>query len=321
MQQAEHRSANRPLLPVILAVLIGCIALIVSICAIVRSCSLPSNASSNFAETPTPSTYVELHGEVDPSSPAVSLDENAVSLVAYTGNGLSLGDDGALTVALDPGHGAEDEGTSGFGLIESSVTWAICSYCAAYLEKIDSVDVVITRGEDENPSLEERALAAVQADADILVSLHINYNEQDARLNGAYIYYPTALTGYLYEETGVVGETVAANIMNELASLGLTDNGIVDEPLRVNPFDEEDASYTYPNDDSGFSDYYGIIRWPRYYGIAAVLVEHAFLSNNADAALLADETFLQELGEADARGILAAFGYEVVGNESDASTV
>ena len=47
------------------------------------------------------------------------------------------------------------------------------------------------------------------------------------------------------------------------------------------------------------------------YGLAAVLVEHAFLSNSSDAALLSDPLFLQALGEADARGVLEAYGFEV----------
>ena len=298
-----------------------CIAFIVAFCAVVCTCSPRGNSLSTEAETPAATAGTSSTAEDTP------LVAEAASIATRTSDGLPLGDDGVLTVVLDPGHGGDDQGTSGYGLIESDVVWAVCEYCAAYLEQVDGVEVVLTRGETENLSLGDRALVAADAGADILVSLHINYNEQDPRISGAYVYYPTELSPYLYEETSLVGQGVAASIMDELTTLGLTDNGVVEEPLPIDPFDDESLRYAYPNDDSGFSDYYGIVRWPRYYGVAAVLVEHAFLSNYADAELLSDEAFLQALGEADARGILEAlgeadargileaFGYEIIGDE------
>lgn len=295
-----------PFPPIALIVVAACIVFIVVFCAVVCSCGARTTAS-----TSTGTTAETLAETTVDNTEAATVVEETTSLATYVGGGLSLGDDGILTVVLDPGHGAEDEGTSGYGLIESDIVWTISSYCAAYLEQVDGVEVIITRGENENVSLQDRALVATEYETDIMVSLHVNYNEDDERINGTYIYYPTELTSYLLEETSLPAQTVAAYIMEELVSLGLTNNGIVDEPLHINLFDEEDAHYAYPDDDSGFSDYYGIIRWPRYYGIAAVLVEHAFLSNSSDAALLSDESFLQALGEADARGILEAFGFEI----------
>ena len=306
---APTPQSNPVVSPIALTVVAVCIAFIVAFCAVVCACSPRGNSSNTKAET--------LAATADTSSTAedTPLVAEAASIATRTSDGLSLGDDGILTVVLDPGHGGEDQGTSGYGLIESDVVWAICEYCAAYLEQVDGVEVVLTRGETENLSLEDRALVAVDAGADILVSLHINYNEQDPRISGAYVYYPTELSPYLYEETSLAGQEVAASIMGELAALGLADNGVVEEPLPIDPFDDESLRYAYPDDDSSFSDYYGIVRWPRYYGVAAVLIEHAFLSNYADAELLSDEAFLQALGEADACGILEAFGYEIVGDE------
>ena len=236
---------------------------------------------------------------------------SGTQVVTWEGDGLSMGDDGVLLVALDPGHGGDDQGTSGFGLIESDINWTICEACAAYLEQVDGVEVLVTRDQDQNLEIKERAIVAAGAGADILVSLHINYNEEDSRVSGAYVYYPCEKSSYLREETSLPGLEVTGDIMGELSSLGLVANGVITETMRVGDYGKDADHYAYPDDTSGISDYYGIIRWPRMYGLAAVLVEHAFLSNSSDAALLSDPLFLQALGEADARGVLEAYGFEV----------
>lgn len=99
--------------------------------------------------------------------------------------------------------------------------------------------------------------------------------------------------------------------MGGLSALGLADNGVITQTMRVDDYGEGADRYAYPGDTSGISDYYGIIRCPRMYGLAAVLMEHAFLSNPSDAELLANVSFVQALGEADARGILEAYGFEI----------
>ena len=43
--------------------------------------------------------------------------------------------------------------------------------------------------------------------------------------------------------------------------------------------------------------------------MTGVIVEHAFLDHASDAAKLKDENFLKKLGEADAAGIAATYGF------------
>lgn len=285
--------------PIIAVVLVIVLALCLG--GIVHACA-SSRAGSTTDTTPN------IGDSITESS---TEDATSSSTAVRTEDGLSVGDDGVLTIVLDPGHGAEDGGTEGYGLVEDELNWTICYYCAAYLESYEGVEVVISREEDENPDLEDRALVAVEVDADLLVSLHINFNEEDSSVSGVYVYYPNETSTWA-AETSVEGKIIATAIAEELASLGLVNNGAWEYTLRVDLNSEADAKYVYPNDTTGITDYYGMVRWPRMYGITAVLVEHAFLSNVGDAGLLSSEEFLKAMGEADARAILEAYGYVIV---------
>lgn len=244
--------------------------------------------------------------DVEAASSAPSTASASSSLVPDVT--LSLGDDNALVVALDPGHGAEDGGADDNGLTEKDLCWTIAGYCAAYLEE-HGVQVVLTRAEDENPDLSDRAQVAADAGADVLVSIHINSNDEDSSLRGATVYYPTEKTSYLRAETATAGHVLARYILAGLVGLGLENNGATDNPTTVDLSDPNELEkLAYSGDTSGVSDYYGVIRGARKLGIPGLIVEHAFQSNPDDAAMLAMDSFLRALGEADAKAILAAYG-------------
>ncbi|MEE8716072.1 MAG: N-acetylmuramoyl-L-alanine amidase [Coriobacteriales bacterium] len=226
----------------------------------------------------------------------------------FSGGAIPVGDDGTLTVAIDPGHGGDDSGTEESGLVEADICWTVANYCVGYLED-HGVTVVLTRGRTTNPTLEDRTQVAVNAGADALLSVHINYNDQDPGLSGVTVYRPTDQTSYLEQTTTVPATALANNVIGELTAIGLNSNGAVSQELYIDPNDATQAKYAYPGDTSNVSDYYAMVRWPRKYGIPAVLVEHAFLSNEGDRELLSDDGFLKQMGEADARAILETAGY------------
>ena len=66
------------------------------------------------------------------------------------------------------------------------------------------------------------------------------------------------------------------------------------------------SKYEYADGSSG--DYYGIIRHSKNAGFPGIIVEHAFIDNEDDAAKLKDESFLKRCGVADATGIAKYFG-------------
>lgn len=92
----------------------------------------------------------------------------------------------AVTIVLDPGHGGSDPGAinSDAGLIESDINYKIATYLKEYLEQYKDVKVVLTRKQNEYKTLQERADVAFNNNADLLLSLHINSNEQGIKTGG-----------------------------------------------------------------------------------------------------------------------------------------
>ena len=96
---------------------------------------------------------------------------------------------------------------------------------------------------------------------------------------------------------GKDGEDSAQKILDELLKLGLKNRGI---KIRSTEYD------TYP--DGSLRDWYGIIRRSKLAGFPGIIVEHAFIDNESDAAKLKEESFLKQCGVADATGIANYFG-------------
>jgi N-acetylmuramoyl-L-alanine amidase len=88
----------------------------------------------------------------------------------------ALGSQGAgiRTVAIDPGHGGEDEGVKGTGIKEKDLTLAIARRLKAMLEARLGVRVLLTRDDDRNVALDGRTAVANNNKADLFISLHAN---------------------------------------------------------------------------------------------------------------------------------------------------
>ena len=204
-----------------------------------------------------------------------------------------------ITIAIDPGHGGSDPGAVANGLREKDLTLAVSLALKEELESYDGVRVVMTRTTDTRPSentsadLSSRVDMAAAADADALVSIHFNSGSPIA--NGAEVWYANS-SSYNYG-THTQGRTLSNAIQKQLTSLGLADRGI---KTRDNPY------YDYPDGSTG--DYYAIIRQAREENMTGVIVEHAFVTSETDAALLHNESFVRSLGIADATGIAQAYG-------------
>jgi N-acetylmuramoyl-L-alanine amidase len=74
-------------------------------------------------------------------------------------------------IALDPGHGGSDLGARGpTGLLEKDVCLTLARDLALRLEY--QYKVILTRSDDYQVDVQQRAAIANQADADLLISLH-----------------------------------------------------------------------------------------------------------------------------------------------------
>lgn len=228
------------------------------------------------------------------SKELTALTDQAVNLGSYSAPKAYTGTASSIVVVLDPGHGGTDPGASANGLIEKNINLKIAQACKAELEKHTGVKVYMTRTSDKDVSLEGRVQAAKLFGATLFVSIHMNFSEKK-EANGAEVYYPNAN----YNPTvSNEGKQAAQSILNELVGLGLTNRGV----KFLNSTDDEDGEGTYA--DGSVSDYYSVIRNSKKNGFPGIIVEHAFLSNADDAKDLKKDSFLTDLGKADAQGIL-----------------
>lgn len=236
------------------------------------------------------------------SRSGVSLEATAKVDAAMSLGGVSTpraytGTTSSVVVVLDPGHGGSENGATANGLVEKDINLHIARFCKEELEKHNGVTVYMTRNDDSYVSLDARVQAAKLMGATLFVSIHMNSTDSNQdKAKGAEVYYPNSNYN---PSVSNEGKAAAQNILNELVQLGLTNRGI---KIR----NSDDMEYA----DGSTADYYKVIRDSKQNGFPGIIVEHAFLTNDDDADNFFNQdgslngTFLKQLGQADAQGIL-----------------
>ncbi|WP_353649359.1 N-acetylmuramoyl-L-alanine amidase [Nakamurella sp. A5-74] len=177
-------------------------------------------------------------------------------------------------IVIDPGHGAGNEGAV-VTLPDGSTTSAadLAFDIARRLEgrmAATGMDTLLTRGPDQNPSVEERAARANAVGADLLLSLHIDGLDSPLG-NGLATFHFGTDSG----STSTIGATLAALVHRELvARTRFTDCRI------------HHAAW-------------GLLTMSK---MPAIQVELGYLSNPSDRAALIDPDFRNRIAE----GLLVA---------------
>ena len=79
------------------------------------------------------------------------------------------------TIAVDAGHGGDDQGAKGAdGTTEKDLTLAVAKRLKTAIEARLGIRVLLTRDEDRNVPIDERAAIANNSKADLFISLHAN---------------------------------------------------------------------------------------------------------------------------------------------------
>ena len=182
-------------------------------------------------------------------------------------------------VILDAGHGGSDGGTLAEGVrsddkhcinaVEKDINLAVVLRMQTLLEEI-GVEVVLTRENDKTISLEERVEIANSKEADLFVSIHCNYFEDNASVSGLECY---------YFEGSDSGRRYAEKMLDKIADGG-----------KVNTRNTKE------------SDFYVLKRTESI----AVLVELGYLSNAKECRLLVSEEYQETLAKELVNGILDA---------------
>lgn len=185
----------------------------------------------------------------------------------------------AMTVVLDPGHGGI--GTTGAGALyppymEKSLNLSVANQVKSELEAA-GITTYMTRTGDASLTLEQRASYAKSVNADLLVSIHFNSTGAHDR-SGSEVW--TSLYSNYYN----TGYALGTNVLSQLTGLGFQNKGVKTKL-----------------GNSG--DYYGIIRNGVALGIPTVIIEHCYMDNPGDRAII-DSQGPSGIGHADAAGII-----------------
>lgn len=186
-------------------------------------------------------------------------------------------------VVIDAGHGGENLGADYGGYLEKEINLIVANAMYEELSKYEGVTVYMTREDDKDLSLAERAEYAAGVQADILISLHFNMSENHT-LYGSEVWV-SAFDEY-YRKGAAFGEAV----LDEFAQMGTYRKGV---KTRLNDQNE---------------DYYGIIREARARNLTSVIVEHCYFDHENDAAFRDSKEKFEQFGRLDAAAAAKFFG-------------
>lgn len=213
------------------------------------------------------------------------------------------------TILLDPGHGGDDSGAEFDGLKESTLALDITRRAARLLRnRLPHTKVLMTRDGDDFVSLEQRAAMANTADADLFVSVHLNSSDSPVDKGGVATFVldennDQQALRLAARENGTSVEEVTG-LQKILAGLYRHDQV---EASRALAQDVQSALLTRARQllpalpDRGVREamFYVLVgaRMP------AILVEASFLTDPAEAKMLAKDRYRQALADGIAEGI------------------
>ena len=173
-----------------------------------------------------------------------------------------------MKICIDPGHSGKIEpGACAGGVTEAAINLEVAKIAGRMLEKFGHQVLLTRTGEVDNDWLSWRCEAAWAFDADIFVSIHCNASNDESASGTEVFYFPGSETGH----------ALARCIQSELVALCRT----VDRNVKTN-------------------DEWTVLLET---AMPAVLVELAFLTNDAERARLSSDMGKRQFAEGLVRGI------------------
>ena len=173
-----------------------------------------------------------------------------------------------MKICIDPGHSGKIEpGACAGGVTEAAINLEVAKIAGRMLEKFGHQVLLTRTGEVDNDWLSWRCEAAWAFDADIFVSIHCNASNDESAKGTETFYFPGSETGH----------ALARCIQSELVAFCRT----VDRNVKTN-------------------DEWTVLLET---AMPAVLVELAFLTNDAERARLNSDMGKRQFAEGLVRGI------------------
>lgn len=262
------------------------------------------SATSSLTTTDKPGTSGTSPATDKPATPSPTatdrLDSSTPSNTPLTGEKISI--------VLDPGHGGtavgntRKEGTA--TAMEKEYALEVAQYAREALEADGRFEVYLTRDDDTNPSLMDRAKYAVSKDADVMVSIHFN---SVADTNIAQTAAGTEIWQSVLPKYQVKGlpEEILQTI-HEKTGLSVS-RGVKKRGSEDGTCWNEEKNWDTSEDTRVSADYYGLIKGGAKWGVPTMIVEHAFFTNDADFAYISTKEGRKALGEADAQALISYY--------------
>lgn len=169
-------------------------------------------------------------------------------------------------VVLDAGHGGNDPGASGYGLVEKDLTVDIVNRIMLLLEEDNDIKGYATRTTDVYPSFADRNDLG-NAVGDVFISIHINSAGSNTNPKGTEVYYLNPNTSDSGMTSKILAETLQKNLLKELGS----------------------------NDRKTKTENFIVLRQSN---IPASLCEIGFITNPEEAAKLGSSEYRQKVAQA-----------------------
>ncbi len=177
-----------------------------------------------------------------------------------------------MRVCLDPGHGGRDMGASAVADRYEKESNLRCAFLLRTQLDEMGAGVLLTRSDDRDLTLAERADLANRWLADVFISLHADWAPNLAAQGHHAIH-------SVFSSRGQGSNRLARFLVDHLTEMTGRD-----------PWPRGDRGIWSRWNRAGDADYYGVIRMTQ---MPAVILERGFLSNAEDADLLFDDSSLQ----------------------------
>lgn len=188
-------------------------------------------------------------------------------------------------IVIDPGHGGDNHGTTENGALEKNMNLTTAISMKKTLSNYDGVEVFLTRENDKELSLEERAVFAKEHNADFLVSIHynasLNHNLYGAE---AWVNLKAPYHGF--------GYGFGKLWLQYMENYGFFLRGVK----------------TKESETTQGKDYYGILRYCAEQEIPAVILEHGHVDSVTDMPKISKEEQQEEIGKQNAIALAEYLG-------------
>lgn len=237
---------------------------------------------------------------VEAAGPAADNKEDNLSLAQQLGLGVRR-------IVIDPGHGGRDPGALAYGLKEKDVVLRVARRIAALLRETYGYEVILTRDKDVYLPLEERTAIANTSKADIFLSIHVNAHP-NKKVRGIETFFLNLATNTDAMRVAARENATSTHNISELQDIlsDLMQNSKIQESSILARYIHEQLVSGLSGNPYRIRDL-GVKQAPFYVLIGAempaVLAEISFITNPHEAALLKEDSYLNEIALQIATGV------------------